>query len=340
MKPRYFVALACATAVCLFAAILTYASSIPWSIGKPGGAALLPDLQANAARIATIEIKKGDQTVTLKHSGEQWLIQEHAGFPADNDKVRTLLLKLTEAKLSEPKTRRKDRYALLALEDPDKKGANSRHLQASDAEGKPIVDLIVGKQRMDAFGSGKGGTYIRRPGEEQTWLVSSAIDAGATLEEWVNPRLFEAQRNAMKHLAIASPGEEPLQIDWDAGAKDYKLANIPEGMKIKDVNSIDDIVAAASTFDFSDVRKAKADAPADKVSTVNAELQNGLKVAIKLTKDSGEVWLSLSATGEGDAKAAAEALTKRASGWEFRIPGSKADDILKKRDDLLEKIAS
>lgn len=340
MKPRYFVALACVAAGCLLAAILTYASSIPWSLGRPGGVTLFPNLQTDASKIATIEVQKGNAAITLKRSGDQWLIQQHDGFPANNERVRMLLVKLSEAQLSEPKTRLKSRYSLLELGDPSAKDSNARHLIAKDADGKTIVDLVVGKQRMDAFGSGKGGTYIRRPDEEQTWLVNAAINAGASLDEWVNPRLFETPKNSVKHLAIAAPGQEPLQINWDGGSKGYKLADIPEGMKIKYVNSIDDIVAAASTFDFTDVRKAKTDAPADKISNLDAELQNGMKVSIKVTRDSGEVWLSLSATGDGAAKTAADALSARTKGWEFRIPGSKPDDIFKKRDDLIEKISS
>jgi hypothetical protein len=340
MKPRYFAALACVATLCLVAAIATYATSVPWSTGKAGGAALFPTLQADAPKIATIDIHKGTEAITLKRSGEQWLIQQHDNFPANNEKVRSLLVKLTEARLSEPKTRLKKHYPLLELDDPGAKTSNARYLKALDADGKPIVDLIVGKQRMDAFGSGKSGTYIRRPNEEQTWLVSTEIDAGASLDAWVNPRLFEAQKDKVKQLSIAVPGQEPLQIDWDAGTRDFKLANIPEGMKIKYVNSIGDIVDAARVLDFTDVRKAKADAPADKVSTITAEMQNGMKVEIKLTRDSGQVWVSLSATGDGTAKADADALNARTKGWDFRIPSTKADDILKKREDLLEKISS
>ena len=48
----------------------------------------------------------------------------------------------------------------------------------------------------------------------------------------------------------------------------------------------------------------------------------------------------MNATGEGDAKKTADALMARAKGWEFRIPKSKADAILKDRAELVEKVQS
>jgi hypothetical protein len=45
----------------------------------------------------------------------------------------------------------------------------------------------------------------------------------------------------------------------------------------------------------------------------------------------------VTATGEGDAaKQAAAEITSRTQGWEFKLPTSKAEAILKKRAELLD----
>jgi hypothetical protein len=61
---------------------------------------------------------------------------------------------------------------------------------------------------------------------------------------------------------------------------------------------------------------------------------------LRIRPDGGVAWLTLEASGEGEAKGAADALMARARGWEFRIPKSKADAILKRKPDLLEKVQS
>ena len=86
-----------------------------------------------------------------------------------------------------------------------------------------------------------------------------------------------------------------------------------------------------------DVRKLPPVSPKD-ASTIKLEADNGLTVALRLRKDGDAQWLAVTATGEGDAKKAADEITARTAGWEYQIGKSKADSLLKRRGDLLEKI--
>ena len=340
MTPKHFAALAAAAAVCLVAALIVYSSSLPWSRATPHGAALFANLQSNPPQIKRIEVQQGGSKLTLEHKGEDWLLKEHEGYPATPEKVRAFLVGLTEAQLVEAKTSRKDRYPLLALEDPMGKGANSRLVKLIDNNDNVVAEAVIGKKRSDAFGAGKGGTYVRRPDEVQTWLVNTEIDAGVGLSDWVKPRLFEARSGDIKHVTVHMPGKDDVNIELAANGVEHLLQNIPDGMKVKYANSIDDIVDAVGSFDFDDVKKLDAPPPADKVSTVTVDMKSGLKCVFTIRPDGGVAWLTLAASGEGNAKTSADALMKRAKGWEFSIPKSKADTILKSRDELLEKIAS
>ena len=66
------------------------------------------------------------------------------------------------------------------------------------------------------------------------------------------------------------------------------------------------------------------------------EGEGGLAVTLKLRKQGADYWLSVAATGDGDSKASAEEITRRTQGWEYKIPASKAEAILKRRADLTE----
>ncbi len=341
MTPKHFAALAAAAAVCLAAALVVYSSSVPWSRATPHGAPLFANLQSNPPpKLARIEVEQGGDKLTLEHKGNNWLLKQHEGYPATPEKVRAFLVGLTEAQLVEAKTNRKDRYHLLALEDPMSKGANSRLVKLIDDDGNVVAQAVIGKKRSDAFGSGKSGTYVRRPDETQTWLVNTEIDAGTGLSDWVKSRLFEARSGDIKHVTVHMPGKDDVDIELAANGVEHLLQNIPDGMKVKYANSIGDIVDAVGSFDLDDVKKLDAPPAADKVSTVTVDLKSGLSCVFTIRPDGGIAWLTLAASGEGDAKKSADALMARTKGWQFSIPKSKADAILKTRDELLEKIAS
>jgi hypothetical protein len=340
MTPKHFVGLAAAAVASVVAALLVYSSSVPWSRATLNGEPLFKSLQGTPPQIARIEILQGSNQLTLKRNGKDWVLEERDGFPATPEKVRAFLVSLSDAKLVEPKTRRRERYGLLGLGDPHDKGATSRLVRLIDNNGQTVAEAVIGKGRSDAFGSGKGGTYVRRLGDVQTWLVSTEIDTGVTLRDWVKQRLFEARPRDVKSITVRNPGKEDLKIALAADGNGHELQDIPAGMKIKYINSIDDLADAASSFDFDDVKKLDAPPADDKVSTVTLLLANGLKCDFKIRRDGGVAWVTLDASGEDNAKKEADELMARAKGWEFRIPKSKADAILKTREELLEKASS
>jgi len=87
---------------------------------------------------------------------------------------------------------------------------------------------------------------------------------------------------------------------------------------------------------MEDVRKLAVPAAGESFSDVQIESADGPATTLRLRKDGDSHWLSVAATGEGEAKKAAEEITSRTQGWEFKIPALKVESILKKRADLLE----
>lgn len=339
MKPRSFAALAVVTVVAVAIAISTYAAQNRWSQAKVTGAALFPGLAAQASRIATIELKQGDKSLTLARDKETWSLADRGGYPAKPEAVRALLVKLAGAELVESKTRNKDRYAILELEDVGGKDTKSRLLRLLDDKGGIIAETLVGKKRFDAFGGSKSGIYVRKPGDAQTWLSNTDVDVSVGVRDWVQPVVLDLPAAKTAKVTIEIPGEEPLVIARDAAdATKYALVGMPEGKKLKEGAGIDAIVRAAGNLDLEDVRKpAAAAAPAADVSVAKIEADGGLAVTLKLRKEGEDTWVSLEATGaDGDAKTTAEDITKRAQGWEFKIPSHKAQSILKRRADLFE----
>ncbi len=337
MKPHSFAALAVITLFAVAISLSTYASQNRWSQTQVSGAVLFPGLGAQAGQIAKIEIKQGDKAVALARDKDAWTLADRGGYPVKAEAVRALLVKLAGAELVEGKTRNKDRYGLLELEDPSGKDTKSRQLRLLDDKGAVIAEAVVGKKRYDAFGGSKSGTYVRKPGDAQTWLSNADLDLAVNVKDWVQANVLDLPVAKTAKVTIDIPGEEPLVIARDAGdASKYALVGMPEGKKLKEGAGIDAIARAAGNIDLEDVRRPPA-APAGDVSTAKIDADGGLAVTVRLRKEGEDTWASIEATGtDDDAKKAAEDINKRTQGWEFKIPTFKAQSILKRRADLFE----
>lgn len=336
IQPKHFTALAAVTLLSVLAAATLYASANRFAPGRIEGQPLVPELASAVNNVGAIEVTQGDKKLTIERAGEQWKIKERAGYPANAEKARALVLQLASAQLIDPKTANKDRYSLLELEDPSGKDAKSRHVRILDDKGKALSDVVLGKSRYDAFGGGRGGFYVRRTGEAQTWLASGEPKAAAEVRDWVQTGIFNTDTTKITKLTAEHPGEAPLVIEKNNDDKEkFKLASIPEGKKLK-ANTLDQIPQAFSSIDMEDVRKLDATPAGDKVSVLTLESEGGPKVTFRLRKEGDAAWLSLSAVGEGDAKKAADDINAKATGWEFKIPTWKADNMGKRAADLFE----
>ena len=336
MKPKAFAALAAITLVMLIVAVATYVSQNRVSPVRVSGEALFPGLAGKADRIAKIVITQGNTTLTLARDKESWSLENRGGYPAKTETVRALLIGLAEAELVEAKTSSKERYSVLELEDPRDKDAKSRLVQLLDDKGNAIAEVVVGKKRSDAFGSSRGGAYVRRPGDAQSWLANADINAPIGARDWVQPSIIDIPSAKIASVDIAIVGEEPLKIVRDAGdASKHTLAAMPNGKKLKDNYAIEGIVRAAGSIELEDVRKAASQS--QDASSVLLEADGGLKVTLRLRKEGDDYWLSAEASGaDGEAKKTAEDIMRRAQGWQFKVSTSKAQSILKRRADLFE----
>jgi hypothetical protein len=346
MTPKTFTALAFTAVGSLLLAAFAHTRADSWDTGTAGGAKLLPSFQRDMPRIGTITLKQGAQSITLERKGETWSVKDRGGYPVQGERVRALLVKLADAQLVDRKTRNPERFGLLELEDIGAKDAKSRFLAVADDKARPLAEIIVGKKSAEQFGAGKGGTYIRRPSEKETWLVNTEIDVNPAVNQWVDTAIFEAEIAKVKRVELTIPGDTPtVVVDREAGKpanKDaYTLAGMPAGKKLKSDYTLEDLVNAFARVELEDVRRPVAPA-ADAAAPVTAtyETEAGTRITMRVRSEGDARWAIVEAAGEGDGKAAADKINGVAKGWEFRLPGWKYDQIFKKHADLLDDVKS
>lgn len=339
MTPKLFTGLTVAAVGSLLLAAVVHGRADSWSPGGASGTKLLPTLSRDAEKIQTVTLKQGAQSLTIERKGQAWTLKDRGGYPVDGDRVRAMLLKLTAAELVDRKTRNPERFAVLELDDPATKDAKSRLLTVADDKGRPLAELIVGKRSAEQFGSGKGGTYVRRPNDKDTWLVNAEIDVPTAVNQWVDTTIFEAEIAKVQSVKVEIAQKPAFAINREAGKpanKDsYKLAGMPEGKKLKSDYTLEDIVNAFARVELEDVRKIPEAAPDHTAGqTAVFEAEGGLKITMAVRSQGEDRWAVVTATGDGDTKAAADKVNARAAGWEFKLPTWKADQIFKKQADL------
>jgi len=340
MKPKQFVVLAAIAAATSLLAILTWSANNEWSEVTLGGSKLLPVVSGDPDKTARIEIRNHDSVIELERAGKEWKVKNRDGYPAKAEDAIRLVRRLAAAERVEPKTRKADRYHLIGTQDVEAEGSAAKRIRLFDAAGKQIADVLVGRTRIDAFGAGKAGTYARIPGEDQAWLVSGELDPAMRVKDWVEDEVFELVATKMKRLELQVAGGEPVVVERskrdDGSYGDAKFVGLPEGTKPKAGDGAADLMRAAGSIDLEDVRKLAATPVGEGISTITFAGVDGLNVTMRVRKDGEDHWLSLEASGEGEAAKSAQELTARTAGWEYKLNPSKPAKLVPDRAALFE----
>ncbi len=340
MTPKLFAGLTVAAGISAAIAATLYGSESKWSSGAISGKQFLPNLNHQATNTAFIKIRQGEKTLTFKKDGNAWKIQERGGYPVKPEHIRALILQLSQSRLVDAKTNQPSKHTILELENPSIKEAKSKQVQLLDKNKKPLADIVVGKKRWDAFGSGKSGMYVRKTGENQTWLASMDINADLDIKTWVEEEFFSFKISDIKAVEIAYPNEEILHVmPKDDKSGQFMFSNLPEGKTLKNDANATTIARAFESLSLEDVKKLQnsRDSGATATATVLGE---GFKINFNLQNQGNDHWLSIQADAESgssdESKKIVTDLNKKFGGWSYKIPKTKAESLFKRWSDLIE----
>ena len=145
--------LVAASAAAYFLKSATLSAKDPME-GKP----LFSSLPVND--VASFEIKSADNTVHLRFSDDQWVVADKSDYPADYNKVATLLRGLKNAEIIRASDASPDALSRLALKDPDS-GAQAAEkgsrVLLKDQKGTVIASILIGSERKAPEENGKQG---------------------------------------------------------------------------------------------------------------------------------------------------------------------------------------
>ncbi|TPG55460.1 DUF4340 domain-containing protein [Roseomonas nepalensis] len=276
-----------------------------------------PALAARLPAARRLEVRQGAASLTLERgAGEAWLIAQKGGYPARGERVRELLVALTELRLAERRTADPEALSRLGLDEP---GPNSTALllRVLDGAGAPLAELVVGRRRTRtqaaAPGSAAESAYVRRPGESQSYLAEGRLPVDADPRLWLDREVANLPEERVRAVVGRRDGQA-VELRRGEGP-DGRLALVsPAGAPPIDEVSLDEVGRAMEGLTLLDVRP-EAEAPGEPAGEGRFTLTDNLAITARLRQADGEVWLTLAAAGDDEAAR----LNARWRGWAYQV---------------------
>ncbi|GAB4384739.1 MAG: hypothetical protein Kow0022_08250 [Phycisphaerales bacterium] len=303
---------------------------------QDGQRRVFADLMDRVNDVRLIVIRDGQGDLQIEQRDGRWVVPDKADMPADEAKVRQLILRLAELEAVEPKTSNPELYARIGVEDPGP-GASSTLLTLSDADGGPLASLILGKTE---WRNGRQMRYARKPGEAQSWLVVFESDTGTDGMAWVDKQLTRIDGSRVQSLTITrSDGEEMGLSKSSREQAHFDVAPIPEGRELRSEGAADPLARGLQQLNFEDVRPSGGPRTGPE-SVFVFQTFDGLVVTMSVDDEDGSHWAILTADGTGEVADPDELamLKERFNGREFKIATWAFNNLNKSVKDLLKPL--
>jgi Domain of unknown function (DUF4340) len=297
------------------------------------GDVVLPGLEKSVNEVSEIHLVKGDGTrTTLKKRASDWLVGER-DYPADSGRVRKLLLDLGALRVIEEKTRNRDLYPQLGVEDSDSPKASGTQVEIVTPA--KTFGLIVGK----AAGTKTG--FVRVAHGAPSLLAQPLVSVDADARHWIDRSIVDISEKRVKEAHIDSAtGPAYSATRLATQQSDYQIAPIPKGRELSSAGAADGLGSAFATLEADDVRRPPA-AAADAVKPDHAIIRtfNGLELDVTGRVDGTHHYITLVARSSAkEAQAEADAINARISGWQLEVPSYKYEAMFTPLEQLLKKI--
>lgn len=344
MTPRTLTVFAAITVVTVAAAAWAVTQR-PAPVRIPTDRELVfPKLGPALNDVAALEVRMAGRTFTARRDGERWGIAELKDYPVQFDKVKTVLVELSQLRFLEAKTSDPERYDRLELRDVTAKDAKSKHVTVRGAGNATLAEGLIGKRNANLFGTGRGGTYLRVGGDKQTWLAEGIVSLGDGPADWISKKIVDLKAADMQKLVIMSPKGGGVVIHRaKKDDKDFTLDDIPPGKKQRGQWETNQMPTALEKLELMDVRLAEEVPFPDGPYKGEFTTFDGLVLKTEAAKVGKKYWARFSAsaealTGEGadKAKEFVQEFNTRVGGYVYEIPEAAGKKLACEHRNLLD----
>ena len=291
----------------------------------------LPGFADKLGTLGFFRLTRGPVTVNFKNVDGRWVVVEKGNYPADQERVRKLLLQLAELELVEPKTDKPELLARLDLDDPA--NGKSTEITAGDRNGAAVGQIVIGRSRPNEIGQGEAGVYVRKPGSDQAWLARGAFELGGDALSWLDRRIIDIAPGRVHSVVLTAPDGSSVILDRVSADQPLAIDGLPKDAQAKPDDALAAPAGALEALRLDDVKPASEQPiPPDGTTTAAFTTFDGLVVGLRL---SASDWLAIEVSGFGKGEAQAKALDAQLSPWRFAIPAARAKLLRTTLSDLV-----
>src|SRR5579872_1756949 len=237
------------------------------NVGKPFFDDFNPGEATSIRVVGYDEAKATSRAFGVKFENGKWTIPSHHNYPADGaDRLAKTAASTRGIKREELASSSPQNHEQLGVVDPldeDKTKLKGRGQRITLSKGDAVlVDLILGKQLKDR----PGFFYIRKPGEDETYVAKVTIDLSTKFADWVETDLLKLDKNDLSEVEVVMsfqaqnvngrpqivPGETNTLIH-EKPADPWKLEGIEEGEDV-DTTKVTSMVGALDDLKLAGVR--------------------------------------------------------------------------------------
>lgn len=317
-------------------------------------AILFPELFGQLSEVDTIEFNSIQESFTMYREGEDWYIKERWNFPADFNLVKRALIDISEAKILERKTDDPNSYMLLGVEGAAEGGSSTEiTLKSGD---KVLAGLILGAERELANNTGARQFFVRRAGDEKSWLAEGYLNINPLMLNWIKSEVINVARERIAQLNVIQPNGDTLTL-VNIGEKDkFGLPELLQNTTFKYEQLGYDMAGTLFQLRMEDVQPLNEFSRGEsEVVTAEFITFDGLKVTTETSFIDGFYYTELKAAfdealikqapadiRELDTLSSPEAvqkevakLNKHFDGWVYRFGGFVGTNLMRARADTV-----
>ncbi|HTK79208.1 MAG TPA: DUF4340 domain-containing protein [Rhizomicrobium sp.] len=298
-----------------------------------------PDLPHTYQSVSRVHVssKKGMFDVAFKR-GKGWVIASRNDLPASFEQVNRTVVGIASLQGLEPKTVRADWLHYLDLDAPPK--GNGVLITLTDDKGKTLASVITGKSENIGDTSGASGLYIRKADSTQSWLAKSTFEPRGDVTDWYDKKVLDIDRARIQETDVTPVGSPAYVLKRDKKTDaNFTVVDLPKGKELSYPGAADTVGAAVTGFTFEDAKAAKS-FDLSKASKLVSKTFDGLTVTVQAVKQGQDYWATLSAEaapGKPLAAKEAQAINAKSTGWAYKLPSFKGQQLMTTLDSLLKQ---
>ncbi|MDP2358103.1 MAG: DUF4340 domain-containing protein [Beijerinckiaceae bacterium] len=329
MNAKQLGALGIATLLAVATTVWTVQTSPQNIASDRRGERVFPELLSRANDVVTISIRDDDRTFTVERRGDGFFDKD-SGYVVRPESFRDMVGGAASLTFEESKTSDPNRFVDLGLGEPGKGLGDraGREVVMRDAKGIVLASVFVGN-RDNTVGGARGGTFLRFPGQQQTYLTRGEMRVPVPHAAWFEINLINFTRDKLARLELKGAGQGDYVLTSDPKGSELQLATPVEG-RAPDGGKVLRLSFMVDPISFQDVRAPKGEVKPDARQYI-ATSHDGLRVTVSSVGDQKDGWVSMqvdtTAEANDAAKKEAAELAPKMDGFEFKLSQNDIDQM-------------